>query len=120
MKRRTLLTGGTVAALLPATLLSSPAIAQGTRARTLRFVPQANLTSLDPIWTSATVTGNHGYYVFDTLYASDSNGRPQPQMAEGHQISDDGRVWRIRLRPGLRFHDDQPVRAIDCVASIKR
>ena len=102
MHRRTVLKG------LAASALAAPAIAQGTS--TLRFVPQANLSALDPIWTTATVTGNHGYYVYDTLYSADSKLRPQPQMAEGHEVSDDGRTWRIRLRDGLRFHDGTPVR----------
>jgi peptide/nickel transport system substrate-binding protein len=113
MRRRALLTGA-------AALLAAPAIAQPAKATTLRFVPQANLSVLDPVWTTATVTANHGYYVFDTLYACDSQLRPQPQMAEGHEVSDNGRTWRIRLREGLKFHDNTPVRATDCIASLQR
>ena len=114
MDRRTLLKGTT------ASLLASPAIAQPAKTATLRFVPQANLTLLDPIFTTATVTGNHGYYVFDTLYSVAADGKPRPQMAEGHTVSDDKRVWRIRLRDGLKFHDGTPVRADDCAASLER
>jgi peptide/nickel transport system substrate-binding protein len=114
MRRRTLLKA---AALAP---LAAPAIAQPAKAATLRFIPQANLTSLDPIWTTATVTNNHGYYVYDTLYSAGADMRPRPQMAAGHEVSADGRTWRIRLRDGLRFHDDTPVRAIDCNASLQR
>ncbi|UFN50356.1 ABC transporter substrate-binding protein [Roseomonas sp. OT10] len=117
MRRRTLL-GSAAAGGLAA--LASPAVAQPARTAALRFVPQANLTALDPIWTSAIVTQMHGYAVYDTLYAVDSQQRPQPQMAEGHTVSDDGRVWRIRLREGLKFHDDTPVRAQDCAASLER
>ena len=115
MHRRTLL----AASLAPAALsLSRPAVAQ--RTPVLRFVPQANLTSLDPIWTTATVTTNHAYYVYDTLYSADAKSQPKPQMAEGHTVSDDGRAWTFRLRPGLQFHDGTPVRATDCAASIAR
>ena len=71
----------------------------------LRIVPQAGLTSLDPIWTTALVSANHGYNVYDTLFAQDSKLRSQPQMAEGYNVSDDGRTWLIRLREGLKFHD---------------
>ena len=49
--------------------LAAPALAQGTAARVLKFIPQADLTVLDPIWTTAYVTRNHGLAVFDTLYA---------------------------------------------------
>ncbi|MFC0408145.1 ABC transporter substrate-binding protein [Roseomonas elaeocarpi] len=103
-----------------ATLLAAPAVAQNTRGKTLRFVPQSNLSALDPIWTTATVVSNHGYYVFDTLYALDAKGEARPQMAEGHEVSADGRQWRIRLRDGLKFHDNEPVRAVDCIASLQR
>ena len=103
-----------------AMVLAAPAIAQPAKTATLRFIPQANLTSLDPVWTTATVTGNHAYYVYDTLYAMGMDMQPRPQMAEGHTVSADGLTWRIRLRDGVRFHDGTPVLGRDCVASIKR
>ena len=124
MRRRTLLKS-TAATLLgmgsaEGLHLATPAIAQPAKAAMLRFVPQANLTLLDPVFTTATVTSNHGYYVFDTLYSVGSDALPHPQMAAGHTISDDGRTWRISLREGLWFHDGSPVRAADCIASIQR
>ena len=115
MRRRDFLASATTA-----TLLSLPRPARSQDKRVLRFVPQANLTSLDPIWTTAAVTGLHGYYVFDTLFALDEKGEVQPQMAERFGESDDGRVWTIRLRDGLRWHDGEPVLARDCTASLER
>jgi peptide/nickel transport system substrate-binding protein len=102
------------------TPLAAPAIAQPAKGATLRLIPQSNLTVLDPIWTTATVTSNHGYHVFDTLYAVDSTMRPRPQMADGHEVSDDQLTWRIRLRDGLKFHDNTPVRSVDCAVSLQR
>ena len=87
MLRRDLLRA---AALAP---LACPAIAQPARARTLVFVPQANLTSLDPIWTTATVTRNYAFMVFDTLFGTDDALQPRPQMAEGHR----GGGWRAAV-----------------------
>ena len=119
MHRRTLL--GAAAALAAAPLAAArPARSQPGHARTLIFVPQANLTSLDPIWTTATVTRNYAYLVFDTLYGTDDALVPQPQMAAGHTIDDDGRRWTITLRDGLMFHDGTKVLASDCVASLTR
>lgn len=118
MHRRTLLQGA--AASLLASPLAAPAIAQPAKAATLRYVPQANLSVLDPIWTTATVTGEHGFYVFDTLYGANTKGEPQPQMAEGHSVSDDRRVWTFKLRDGLVFHDGEKVRGIDCAVSLER
>jgi peptide/nickel transport system substrate-binding protein len=86
----------------------------------LRFIPQADVTVLDPVWTSVYVTRNHAYLVFDTLYGQDSSFGIQPQMVEGHTVEQDGRLWRLRLRDGLLFHDNTQVLARDCVASIRR
>jgi peptide/nickel transport system substrate-binding protein len=108
-------------ALLAATAaapLAAPAAAQG--ARVLRFVTHANLTSLDPVWTTAWITRNHGYLVYDTLYSIGEDLQPKPQMAEGHVWSDDGLTLTVTLREGLRFHDGEPVRAQDVVASFAR
>ena len=114
-RRSVLSAAGT--ALLP---LAAPHVSRAAGIRTLRFVPQANLSVLDPVFASAAVAMGHGYCVFDTLYGVDGNLRPHPQMAEGASVSDDGRTWTIRLRDGLRFHDGTPVRAIDCAASLER
>jgi peptide/nickel transport system substrate-binding protein len=99
--------------------LSRPALAQGQR-NTLRFVPQSDLTVIDPVFTTAYVTRNHALMVWDQLYGLDSDLRPQPQMVEGHTVEDDGKLWTFTLRPGLKFHDGEPVRGRDCVASIRR
>ena len=113
MKRRHLLAAAGGAMLAP--------IAAGAqRAKVVRYVPQADVGVLDPTYTTAYVTRNHAYLVFDTLYAVDDEFRVHPQMVAGHVIEDDGRTWRMTLRDGLRFHDGEPVRAQDVVASIMR
>ncbi|MCQ4159898.1 ABC transporter substrate-binding protein [Roseomonas sp. GC11] len=101
-------------------LLSRPSLVAAQGQRALTFIPQADLAVLDPVWTTAYVTRNHGYMVFDTLFGLDAHLRPVPQMAEGAAVEEEGKVWRIRLRPGLRFHDGEAVLARDCVASIRR
>jgi len=115
--RRHILGGAGASALVAAS--RRPAFAQ-SKAVILRFIPQADLSSLDPIVTTSYAVRNYGYMVFDTLYAMDSTFTVRPQMAEGHEMSDNGLTWTIRLREGLKFHDGTPVRARDCVASIKR
>ncbi len=116
MRRRHLLLG-TAASVMGG---GRPALAQTAGGGTLRFVPQANLSALDPVWTTATVTNNHGYTIFDTLYGADMALAAQPQMAEGHTVSADGLAWTFTLREGLLFHDGTPVRPADCIASLKR
>src|SRR5471030_352307 len=121
MDRRTLLKGLAGAGSLAATGgLSMPALSQGAAARTLRFVPQANLANFDPIWGTQYVVRNAAALVWDTLYGVDATLKPQRQMVESEETSDDGLVWTFRLRPGLKFHDGEPVLAKDVVASPAR
>ena len=120
MQRRHLLAG--TAATVLGGLPARAALGQGTAAATriLKYVPQADLAVLDPIITTAPVTRNHGFAVWDTLYGFNQDYAPEPQMAEGHNIDAEGKRVSIRLREGLKFHDGEPVRAADCVASIRR
>src|SRR5262249_31352127 len=91
-----------------------------TRAQTLRVVPHADLSVLDPTSSSATITADHSYLVYDTLFALDDKFAPQPQMVDTWTLSSDHLVYRFSLRDGLLFHNGAPVTAEDAVASIKR
>ncbi len=103
-----------------AAAIAAPGLAKAQSERVLKFVPQADLAILDPVFTTAYVTRNHAYLVFDTLFGQDGSFQPSPQMVEGAAVEDDGRRWTLTLRPGLKFHDGEPVLARDCVASVKR
>jgi peptide/nickel transport system substrate-binding protein len=100
--------------------LGLSARAKAADTKTLRFIAQSDLRVLDPIWTTAYITRNHGYMVFDTLFALDSKFKPHPQMVGDYSISPDKLAYSFTLRDGLKFHDGQPVRGADCVASLKR
>jgi len=98
-----------------------PARAQGASdKRTLRFIAQSDLRVLDPIWTTAYITRNHGYMVYDTLFAIDTEFAPHPQMVGEFDVSADKLAYHFTLRDGLGFHDGSPVRSADCIASLKR
>ncbi len=122
MHRRDMLAGAAAGAMLGTALTAMPrrAAAQAGSARVLRFIPEGNLQNPDPIWTTTTVARNHGFMIYDTLYGVDEQLAPKPQMAETAEASDDKLTWRFRLRDGVRFHDGEPVRGADCVASIAR
>ena len=115
LRRREFLAGAA------AMMMASPAVAQAPkRGGTLRFVPAADLKILDPIWTTSTITRNHGYLIYDTLFATDANFQVRPQMVDKYTVSKDGMKYSFTLREGLRFHDAQPVTAEDCVLSLAR
>ncbi len=113
--------------LAPLTLLLTLALSLPTGAAvaappgpTLRFIAQADLRVLDPIWTTATITRNYGYMVYDTLFALDSHLKPQPQMVARWTVSADQLTYTLTLRDGLKFSDGQPVGSADCIASLER
>src|ERR1700730_5604285 len=116
MRRRDLFkaAGASVAAL------AAPRIGRAERTSKLVFATTADLSLLDPVVTAFRATRNHAYLVFDTLYGIDTSWAAQPQMVEGHQVDEDGQIWTLTLRDGLRFHDKEPVLARDVVASIRR
>ena len=88
--------------------LAAPRIVRGESARRLTFVPSgAGLAPLDTTWTPARVTRIHASLVFDTLYGMDDRLTPHPQMLDGHTTEQDGRLWTLKLRPGLKFHDGE-------------
>jgi peptide/nickel transport system substrate-binding protein len=115
MKRRAFLATSVAAATL-----ARPSIGSAQAGHVLKFIPESDVTVIDPVWTTATVTRTHGYLVFDTLYGQDASFAAQPQMVAGHTVEDDGKRWRLTLREGLTFHDGEKVRASDAVASIRR
>lgn len=86
----------------------------------VRAVMHSDLKIVDPVWTTAYISRNHGYMIYDTLFATDAQGAVQPQMVDAYQLSEDRTVYTMTLRDGLLWHDGQPVTSDDCIASIKR
>lgn len=101
-------------------MLALGALVCAADAKTLRVAPHSDLKVIDPIWTTALITVNHGYMIYDTLFALDGKLNPQPQMLDRTTISDDKLTWTFTLRDGLEWHDGVPVTAEDCIASLKR
>src|ERR1700734_2879589 len=107
-RRRTVLTGAAVSLGV-----MRPFLTRAADSRTLLFIPQADVTILDPLTTTAYPTRNHGHMCWDTLYGLDANFVPSPQLAAGHVVEDDGRRWTFTLRDGTTFHDGEPIRGRD-------
>src|ERR1700741_1178416 len=106
----------------PALALSQPFMSRARAAEgktTITAVMHSDLRVIDPILTTAYITRDHGYMVYDTLVATDANFKIQPQMADW-KVSNDKLTYTFTLRDGLKWHDGTPVTAEDCVASLKR
>ena len=108
------------AAVAASGALAMPRLIKAQAARVLRFVPQANLSSLDAVAGTQYVVRNASLMVWDTLFGVDAKLDPKPQMVEAWETTPDGLAWTFRLRPGLRFHDGEPVLTRDVIASLNR
>ena len=113
MRRRSLLGSAALA-------LAAPRLALGDALQVLNFVPYADLATIDPIWSSTYATRTGALAIYDTLYGSDAELRPHPQMVAGHVVEEEAKRWTLTLREGLVFHDGEKVTARDCVASLRR
>ncbi len=106
--------------LASAAALAAVSAAPLASAQTLKVVMHSDLKVLDPIWSGAYIVRNHGYMLYDTLFAMDEQFQIKPQMVDTWSVSDDGLTWTFKLRDGLEWHDGTPVTAEDCIASLKR
>src|SRR5476651_742010 len=113
LRRRTAILALAMGAILPGG-------AQAQAQSVLRVAPETLTRILDPHFTTSFTTRDFAYLVFDTLFAVDDHFVPKPQMVDTYSLSDDKLTYTFVLRPGLKWHDGQPVTAADCVASIRR
>lgn len=117
MQRRTL---AIQAATLTAALLLASPLALAQQPKTLKVVAHADVKILDPTFTTAYITRNFGYMVYDMPFGLDEKGQPKPQMVDKYTTSKDGKLWTFTLRPNLKFSDGTPVKSADVVASMQR
>ncbi len=80
----------------------------------------ANPPTLDVHFANSNIIGGIGYHTNEPLFALDGNYEVQPVLAEGYEVSEDGLVYTISLRQGIKFHNGQEMKADDVVASMTR
>src|SRR5438309_12017398 len=106
INRRQVVRGGAAAV---AVALAAPSVRAQKGLQALRFVAEADLKVLDPVWTTAYITRNHAYLVYDTLFGIDENFQVKPQMVDRTIVSADGMKYTFTLRDALRWQDGRPV-----------
>jgi len=102
--------------------IAGPALAQETprMGGVLKAAMIGEPPSLDLHWTTAVITQQITWHIYEGLYTYDQNFNPIPMLAEGHTITDGGRRYTITLRKGVKFHNGKEMTSADVVASLKR
>ena len=112
IRRRTVVAGAALGAVLPR--LARPAPAPELRAqagtKVLRYAFEVAETSLDPVKINDLYSRTLTPHIFEALYAYDHLARPvkvRPLIADGMpEHSEDFRVWTVRIKPGIYFASD--------------
>jgi peptide/nickel transport system substrate-binding protein len=113
-----------IAASAIALLLSAPAAAVNGKPAvdrdTVVFAISSDIGSLDAQVTTTPDQSRYTQALNDTLFGFDAKGRPEPRLASGVKISDDGLRYTFTLRRDVKFHNGAPMTAKDVKYSIER
>jgi len=101
-------------------LLALATAAPATAETVLRARLNADIAASDPRSKRDANTDAVLLHVIEGLVALRENGSVGPMLASDWTVSPDGRTYRFRLRPGVRFHDGTPLTAGEVVWSLKR
>lgn len=87
---------------------------------TLRLAaPPSGTEALDPFLSTGGVSDVQPNLFYERLYDFDSDGVPQPFLAE-NATTEDGLTWTIELKQGIMFHDGAELTSADAVYSFQR
>ena len=110
----------TAAVLVGASLVAPAEVAAQKSGGTLRVAILGEPPALDPHWTTATLTEIITGHYLEGLFTRDKNYQPIPMLAEGYTASADNKVFNIKLRHGVIFHNGKEMTSEDVVASLNR
>jgi peptide/nickel transport system substrate-binding protein len=100
----------------PAGTATGPDAAQGdsTGGGEIRFGATAEIDSLDPyIAVGGDTKGSVIWNVFEGLVRPDTTGELQPAVAKDYSVEQDGKVYVLHLREGVKFHNGNEVTPAD-------
>jgi peptide/nickel transport system substrate-binding protein len=111
-----------LALLLGSALIAlSPAAFAQTKGGVINVATIGEPPTLDAMASTADLVGIVSQHIFETLYTFDENWNPTPLLAASlPEISADGKIYTIKLRTGVKFHDGTDMDSADVVASLKR
>src|SRR4029450_2799459 len=77
--------------------------------------------TLDPMASTADLVGTIMQHVYELLYTYDANSNVVPMLGESMPtVSNNGLVYTIPLRKGVKFHNGKEMTSADVVASLQR
>jgi len=100
-------------------LLLAGGLAAGLQAQTLRWSTQGDAQTMDPHSQNESLTNSINGQVYEPLLTRDKQlGVVAALATEWTQVNPT--LWRVKLRPNVKFHDGTPFTADDVVFSVLR
>jgi peptide/nickel transport system substrate-binding protein len=93
---------------------------EGVRGGMLRVAIIGEPPAFDGTFTTATITANTTWHVFEPLFTPDAQFAPREMLLENYEIEDEGRVFIFHLRQNVPFHNGDIMNADDVIASLER
>ena len=91
-----------------------------TAAQTISVSLPAELTTLDTTQTTDKVTFTVIQHLFEGLYRFDEDSQPVPGLAEGVDISEDGKTYTFTIREDAKWSNGEKITAADFVYAWKK
>lgn len=79
--------------------------------KTVIYAQHMALTDLDPAYGAFLLSPSAyevAFCLYDRLIGLDEHMNIVPELAERWEVSEDGRIWTLHLRKGVKFHDGTP------------
>ena len=89
-------------------------------AGTLRIASVGSVQSFDPLWTTASGTGNVSSTILEGLLAYNEDWSIGKMLLDTWETSSDGLTWTFKIRDGVKFHDGTPLTSAEVVGTLNR
>jgi peptide/nickel transport system substrate-binding protein len=86
---------------------------------TLEVALTGDPPTLDLHQTTGTIVALIAWHIYEPLFTWDEDFQLAPELADSHEVSDDGLTNTLQIREGVTFHNGDELTAEDVVASIE-
>jgi len=96
------------------------AVVNANKGGHLRISSVGSVQSFDPLWTTASSTGNVSSLILEALFAFKEDNTLGKMLVDSWDVSSDGLKWTFKVRSGVEFHDGTPLTSDQVIGTLRR
>ena len=96
------------------------AAADANKGGHLRIASVGSVQSFDPLWTTASSTGNVSSTILEGLFAYKEDNTIGKMLVDDWNVSSDGLTWTFKIREGVEFHNGTPLTTEQVIGTLRR